>query len=101
MNIWRYILDGKTFGPVELEQLQRLADSGMITPETQVQKEGMTEWVPARSVAGLVFSSGRPAASSIIPNNPQPGAPPRIQNADAEDVEKNRIFAILDWCPFS
>ena len=97
MNIWRYILNGQTFGPVELSQLQRLVDSGLLTRETLVQKEGSTEWIPARSLADLNFP---PEQATEPPRGGEiSGTVPPITDAvpDAEDIEKNKFYAILAY----
>jgi hypothetical protein len=40
-------------GPMSLEQIQQLASSGQVTPESLVWKEGMADWVPAGGVLPL------------------------------------------------
>lgn len=41
---WFYVEAGKQAGPVEEGRLQELLDSGVITPETLVWREGMANW---------------------------------------------------------
>ncbi|MBA4150036.1 MAG: DUF4339 domain-containing protein [Verrucomicrobia bacterium] len=98
MNIWKYVHNGQTFGPVEIEQLQRLVDSGMLTRESLLQKEGSTEWVPAHSLPELNFpAAGTPPSPPVTAFSS--AAPPPISDKtpDLEDVEKNKIFAILAY----
>ena len=47
---WHYVLDGQTQGPVDFLTLQLMA----ISPDALVWTEGMTDWVEARHVDGLV-----------------------------------------------
>jgi hypothetical protein len=50
---WYYVDSGKRFGPIEPEQLQQLAQSGIIKPETLVWRKGLENWVAANLVKGL------------------------------------------------
>jgi hypothetical protein len=40
-------VDGKEYGPVSLEQMQRWVAEGRVNPRTQVQEAGATEWKTA------------------------------------------------------
>lgn len=103
MNIWKYIHNGQTFGPVEIAQLQRLIDTGMLNGESLLQKEGSADWVPARTVPELNFSARPEAASNagaISTGAPATGsAPPPVTGPtpDADDVEKNKVYAIVAY----
>jgi uncharacterized membrane protein len=96
MNNWKYILNGQTFGPVELTTLQSFIDNGTLSRETLVQREGSSEWVPAHSVPDLNFQEKAqpgtvPPLSQIPPQTGEGGVP------EAEDIEKNKVFAILAY----
>ena len=56
---WHYELDGKSHGPISLEQLQAWVDEERILPRDMVWKAGTPDWVPARSVAELEFQAPR------------------------------------------
>lgn len=90
---WNYILNGQTFGPVELSTLQGFIDNGTLSRETLVQREGTTEWIPARTITELRFAEPPPANSG---GGPIPAQLPNA-NSDADDIEKNKVFAILGY----
>jgi hypothetical protein len=48
-----YSKDGKSLGPVSLEELRQLAASGQLRPQDMVWNKDAGQWRPASSVAGL------------------------------------------------
>lgn len=68
---WYYARGDQQCGPVSSSELKRLAEQGQLPPETLVWREGMKEWIPARSVRGLFEGEAALAKAS-----PLPGAPP-------------------------
>jgi hypothetical protein len=50
---WYIQLNGSIRGPVDLEDLLFLAESGALTSETPVQREGVQEWETANHIPGL------------------------------------------------
>jgi hypothetical protein len=76
---WFFARGGTHQGPVPLTELQRLADSKAIDPETLVWRSGMEQWTPGSWVAELSFSARLPATQGDASTNPAPGAtlPPR------------------------
>lgn len=48
---WYYVAEGKSIGPIEDEAFQNLVTAGMITMDTMVWNETMTDWKPYREVA--------------------------------------------------
>lgn len=50
---WYYAADGQKAGPVTLEEMRRLKQSGAIRPDTLVWTTGMDGWTPASGVAEL------------------------------------------------
>jgi hypothetical protein len=44
--VWHYVLDDISYGPVEETELRRLLENRILTLDTPVWKQGMTEWVP-------------------------------------------------------
>jgi len=86
---------------VDTAALAALLTNGTLPPDTYVWKEGMTNWLAAKTVPE--FADCRPTTSPpAVP--PVPGAgytvPPNVPalpSAEAEDIEKNRAFAILAY----
>jgi hypothetical protein len=85
---WFYTEQGQRRGPVTWQQLQQLATAGQVKPNDLVWKNGMAQWVPASSQAGLF---GAPAAPPPAPPAPAPppappperGAPPSAPSRPA------------------
>ena len=50
---WFYQVKGRQSGPVEPAELRRLADTGIVTPDTPVRKVADGRWVRAEQVQGL------------------------------------------------
>ncbi len=65
--MWYYALGESETGPISEAEMQALIANGTIGPTTQVWKEGMAEWGPARSVPGLIPSGGRSSAAPVPP----------------------------------
>jgi hypothetical protein len=57
--------DGKTYGPIGLEDLKKWVAQGRVNVQTQVQAEGSPEWKAAREIPELapLFQAGTPAGS--------------------------------------
>jgi hypothetical protein len=90
MNTWKYMRNGQPVGPVETTALQTLLKDGTVPPDTLVMREGGTDWVPANTVPEL---QGVPVAGSIPPAAGATAA----GEADADDIEKNKVFAVLAY----
>lgn len=54
---WWYGKNGSEAGPVDQPTLQQMLASGTLTPDDIVWTDGMTHWIPARQVPGLVVAS--------------------------------------------
>jgi uncharacterized membrane protein len=104
MSTWSYNLNGQACGPADTTELQNLLRNGTLGPDALVWQQGMTDWVPARTVPEL--ASAIPAAGTTPP--PLPGsaasaasAPPQMlgsgASAEADDIAKNKIFAVLAY----
>ena len=63
-QVWHYCQNGQQDGPVSGAELRQLAALGTLQRTDQVWKEGMANWVPARSIGGAVPGGGGRAASS-------------------------------------
>ena len=49
---WYYELNGEQRGPVAEEELKQLFETGSLTGENLVWREGLTDWTPYQSVFG-------------------------------------------------
>jgi hypothetical protein len=71
---WYYSQNGKQQGPVSVEQLKQLAQSGALLPTDLLWADGFREWRPASAAKGLVFPETRTASKPVPP--PLPGGGP-------------------------
>lgn len=100
MSTWRYVQNSQPSAPVDTAALSALLTNGTLSPDTYVWKEGMASWVAAKTLPE--FANCRPASPPAVPLVPEPGNasppnPPALPSAEAEDIEKNRAFAILSY----
>ena len=79
---WFYELDGFRRGPVASGELKKLAESGAITPDTLIWRDGLEEQVKAGAVRGLFPTTSTPTAQSqpaaLAPSTATPMAPPAL-----------------------
>ena len=68
---WYYSVGGDRQGPVSAQELRKLVDAGTLTAADLVWKDGMADWVPAKSIKGL-FAAGASAAGTPAANKPTP-----------------------------
>ena len=61
---WFYALNGQQAGPVDDAELDRLVESGTITPATLVWYSGMAQWQPYTEARHTV-PGGMPAAATV------------------------------------
>jgi hypothetical protein len=66
---WYYAQNGQQQGPVSAEVFRRLAETGQLQPTDLVWKEGMANWAPARTVAGVF-----PEPPTVVPAVVEPAA---------------------------
>ena len=64
-------VNGAQAGPFNMQQLAQMAQSGQLTPQTYVWKQGMVNWELAGNVAEL-------ALLFTAPNTPPPPPPPTL-----------------------
>ncbi len=64
---WHYAKKNKQLGPVEEEDLFRMAREGALEPADLVWNETMSDWAPASSVKGLFVSSLVPPPFPSVP----------------------------------
>lgn len=97
MSTWRYVQNGQPSAPVETTALAALLTSGALPPDTYVWKEGMANWLAAKSVPEFAnCRTASPPSVPPVPSAPQ-APPPSVPGTDAEDIEKNRAFGILSY----
>jgi hypothetical protein len=72
---WYYAKDGQQRGPFPETHVRQLAATGQILPHDLVWHEGLTEWVAAQSVPGLVPEAALAAAAASEAGVSQPEAP--------------------------
>ncbi len=81
MEIWFYALNGSQQGPVSIETVSQLLQSGQLPPDSLIWKEGMANWLPAHSVPELV-NPGLPGAVPVSQSGrPQPEYALQYQSA--------------------
>jgi TM2 domain-containing membrane protein YozV len=78
--------DGRPYGPVNAEQIQRWAAENRANAQTLVQIEGATDWKPLASI---------PELASGLKMAPPPLAPPSIYAAHASNKIPAGICGIL------
>jgi TM2 domain-containing membrane protein YozV len=61
---WYYSVDGDRQGPVSGAELKKLAEAGTLKATDLVWKDGMADWVAAKSIKGLFGTSGVAAPAS-------------------------------------
>jgi TM2 domain-containing membrane protein YozV len=78
--------DGRPYGPVNAEQIQRWTAENRVHAQTLVQAEGATDWKPLASI---------PELASRLNILPPPMAPPAIYAARASNKIPAGICGIL------
>jgi uncharacterized membrane protein len=98
IGMWHYVQNGQACGPIDTPALQALLQNGSLGPDALVWKQGLPDWVPARSVAGFA-ASGAPgiAPPPIPPLNLPPKVPAAAMDPEALDIEHNKVFAVLAY----
>ena len=96
---WYVGADGASKGPVELEELARLARVGEITPSTLVWTDGMAEWAPAGSIVALTALLAPAPAAPPPPGQRLPGAVPSHRTAAVGDVPPGRLISMVETLP--
>jgi len=64
---WYYEEAGQTCGPISRQALHELIESGELTAESSVIRDGMKDWLPVGSIAGLTLHSATGKVSRRIP----------------------------------
>jgi hypothetical protein len=80
---WYYTNQGQQAGPVSSAELKQLAETQRLQPTDLVWREGLPNWIPARSAKGLFPET--PAAATTTAPAPTPVAPvDEPQDLDAD-----------------
>jgi len=77
--VWYYAVNDEELGPVTAAKLKSLADAGTIKPDDLVWREGLSDWKPAREIAGLF--SGEALSSPAAEQTPGKDSTPAIEAA--------------------
>ena len=68
MKNWFYVDSENQRHQVTEEQMQSLADSGVIKPATLVWTEGQAEWLPANQAVSALFGGASSAPPPPLPS---------------------------------
>ena len=101
MSTWRYVQNGQPSAPVDTATLQALLTNGTLSPDTYVWKEGMANWLAAKSQPEFV-NHGKAAPPPMPPVPSSSTAPPSPAPVSApvsatDDIDRNRAFAIIAY----
>jgi uncharacterized Tic20 family protein len=96
---WYWSQRGTTLGPIDFEELRRLASIGSIGPDTWVYESAAGEWRAASSIPGLfVHGPSVPppdAATAVPPVNPEAARAVPSQADAAPSAVDPRTAAII------
>jgi uncharacterized RDD family membrane protein YckC len=71
---WYYVEQGKQTGPASDEQFNALVQSGTITADTLVWREGMADWLPYGQVHATAVAAGAPGSPGALGMQEKPQA---------------------------
>lgn len=86
---WYYAVGTPQKGPINYETLQHLFRTGQLPPDTDVWGVGMTDWVPASTLSGLVPGS---KAGDSFAGQPYTGA---AQPGSNDEYDSRRLVPLL------
>src|SRR3954462_1167275 len=82
---WYYSVDGDRQGPVSGAELKKLAEAGTLKAADLVWKDGMPDWVAAKSIKGLFGGSAAGAAAPAASKSGEQAAAKSRPAADGDD----------------
>ena len=90
--LWHYIRDNTQHGPVDSEQMRQLIANGVITPDSMLWCEGMTDWQPAgQTIFAAHFAQDNSDPIPVAKVVPSPAAKERLR-------QQNRwALAAMGW----
>ncbi len=99
---WYYESNGERRGPFSPGTLKKLAESGEVTAETRVWREGLAEPVKAGVVRGLFPSAPQTvlsqSAEPVVAPVPPPAASPPVESAASQpQASQSTPVAGRDW----
>ena len=90
---WFYRRDGEKKGPVDTQQLRRLAQSGQLLPDDLLWKEGMAEWKPAREAKKLFEGvSPAPQVSELPAVVEETAVAAEAETPEPKQLSRNNAF---------
>src|SRR5580704_16710890 len=77
MHDWFYRLEGREEGPISEEDLKHIFDSGVLSLDTPVWRDGLPDWIPAEECqefakvlkndpASIVTNAANPKSKTIL-----------------------------------
>ena len=93
---WYYSIGGDRVGPVAAQELKKLVEAGTLKAADLVWKDGMADWVEARTIKGLfggASSASTPAvnaAASAKAADPKSAPARKVEAEDDEDDDRPR-----------
>lgn len=84
MKPWFYVDSERQRHQVTEEQLQSLADSGIVRPESLIWSEGMASWQPAAQTMPGLFKSNAGGPPPPLPAGGPPAMPMKSHDVDYE-----------------
>jgi hypothetical protein len=91
---WFYLKDGQQLGPFSWKQLYLQARAGAVDPEDLVWVEGMTDWMAASRVRGLL--SVKPVFE-VRTATPPPALPVAFSTSSAVSNALNNAQWYISW----
>jgi TM2 domain-containing membrane protein YozV len=82
---WYYSVDGDRQGPVSGAELKKLAEAGTLKATDLVWKDGMADWVAAKSIKGLFGGS---SAAAAAPASSKSGEQAKARPAPADEDDR-------------
>jgi uncharacterized membrane protein len=102
--MWYYVQNGQACGPVEIAVMLVHCQNGVVGPETLVWKQGMSNWLAAKSFPELPMPAEAnqgpppvPPSAGIPPLTLPPRPGPSWPDTEAVDIEQNKVLAVLAY----
>jgi len=88
---WYYVKNNKQEGPIPESKMQEMFEAGLLSPETLVWSESMTEWTPASKEESF-------RVKTIPSPPPLPQKPPPIPSlGEAKKDEADAVSQVRPW----
>jgi GYF domain 2/Bacterial protein of unknown function (DUF898) len=93
---WYFMRGDQQGGPVPAARLKELATAGRLQPDDLVWKEGMAEWVPARTIKGLFPAGNVSPAASRTPAPASGRTPAPVEDAPVRRPSRRNTTFTFD-----